>query len=124
MVQFRIGYASRKLRHQDCQEDKARSRADSAQGSSSVVILRPHRRSEVFFLGLAVFGVEHSQLSTPGTPSLLAPDLGGNLFFRRFDSFKLSLDFIQQDSSSQKPIERLRALFLALDPDTGWSMVE
>ena len=67
---------------------------------------------------------EHSQLSTPGTLPLLTPDLGDLLFFRRIGSFKLNLDFIQQDSSSQKTIERLRALFLALDPATGRSMVE
>ena len=88
------------------------------------MISMPDRRAEAFFLGPAMLISEHSQLSAPGPPSLLAPDLGGLLLFRRLGPSKLGLDFIQQDSSRQETIQRLRAFFLAPDPDAGRQMVE
>lgn len=88
------------------------------------MVARPDRRSLPLFLRLAAFFGEHPLLGAARAPSLLTPDLGGLLLFRRLGSFKLSLDLIQQDSSSQEAIERLRALLLAPDPDTGRPMVE
>ena len=87
-------------------------------------MIRPHGGSADFLFGLAMLFIEHPGLGAPGTLSLLAPNLGGPLFFRRLDTFKLGLDFIQQDSSGQEAIERLGAFLLALDPDAGGPMVE
>ena len=86
--------------------------------NSGVVMIGPHRGSAVFLLCLVMLLIEHARFGAPGTLSLLAPDLGGPLFFRRLDTSKLGLDFIQQDSSGQETIEGLGALLLALDPDT------
>ena len=92
--------------------------------NSAVVMIRPHGGSAPFLLGLVMLLVKHPRLCAPGTLSLLAPDLGGPLFFRRLDASKLGLDFIQQDSSGQETVERLRAFLLALDPDAGGPMIE
>ena len=85
---------------------------------------RAARRLCDFLLGLAMLFIEHPRPGAPGTLSLLAPDLGGLLFFRRLDTSELGLDFIQQDSSGQETIERLGAFLLALDPDTRWPVIE
>ena len=87
-------------------------------------MIGPHRGSAAFLLGLVMLFVKHPRLGAPGTLSLLAPNLGGPLFFRRLDTSKLGLDLIEQDSARQVTIERLRALLLALDPDSGWPMIE
>jgi hypothetical protein len=54
----------------------------------------------------------------------LPANFGDPLLFGGFGARKLRLDFIQQDSSSQKPIESLGPLLLAFDPNAGRPMVE
>ena len=90
----------------------------------SIVVVRAYRGSEGFFFRLVVLIGKQFELSAAGALSFLAADPGNLLLSRGTGSLYFCLDFIQQDSSSQKTIESLRALSLALHPNAGGAMVE
>jgi len=87
-------------------------------------MIRPHGGSAPFLLSLVMLLVKHARLGATGTSSFLAADLCGLLLLRGLDASEFGVDFIQQDSSGQEAIERLRPFLLALDPHSRWPMVE
>ena len=64
------------------------------------------------------------ELGAPGALSFLPPDLGDLLLFGSLGALELGFDFIEQHATGKKSIKRLRALLLALDPNTGGPVME
>src|SRR5207253_11480690 len=87
-------------------------RALRSRQTSSIVVVRAHRGSEGFLFRLMALIREQLKLGAPGALSFLATDPRDLLLFRGTRSSYLRLDFVEQDSSSQKTIECLRALSL------------
>ena len=87
-------------------------------------MVRAHGGSERFLFRLVALIGEQLQLGASRALSFLAADPGDLLLFRGTSSLELRLDFIQQNSSSQKTIECLRALSLALHPNARGPMVQ
>ena len=87
-------------------------------------MVRAHDGSEGFLFRLVALIGEQLELGASRAFSFLAADPGDLLLFRGTGSSDFRLDFIQQNSSSQKTIESLRALSLTLHPNARGPMVE
>lgn len=88
------------------------------------MIFRPDRSATRFLFTEVALIRDKLELGAPGALSFLPPDPGDLLLFGGLNSFELCLDFIEQDTTGEKTIERLRALLLALDPDTARPVME
>ena len=87
-------------------------------------MIKAYRASVGFLFRLVALVGEQFKLGAPRAFSFLAADLRNLLLCGGAGSCELRFDFIQQDSSSQKTIESLRALSLALHPNARGPMVE
>ncbi len=75
------------------------------------------------FSQVALIG-KQLELGAPGALFFLPPDPGNLLLLGSLPSLDLRLDFIEQDAAGKKSIERLRALLLALDANTGGPVMQ
>ena len=89
-----------------------------------MVIFRPDRSAARFLFTEVALIRDKLELGAPGALSFLPSNSGDLLLFGGLGSFELCLDFVEQDTTGEKTIERLRALLLALDPDTARPVME